>query len=52
MAERPPIMAQFARNGVVLYEVEVDLGEGRRGVFKWRQPWPRPEYIGLLSRRP
>jgi hypothetical protein len=50
MAEQPPIKAHFARNGDVLYELEVDLGEGRRGVFKWRQPWPRLEYIGLFER--
>jgi hypothetical protein len=51
MAEQPPIKAHFARNGDVLYEVEVDLGEGRRGVAKWRQPWPRLEYIGLFEKR-
>jgi hypothetical protein len=41
--------AHFTRNADVLYEVEVDLGEGRCGVFKWRQPWPLPEYIGLFE---
>jgi hypothetical protein len=49
MAERPPVKTHFATNGDVLYEVEFDLGEGRRGVFRWRQPWPRPHYIGLFE---
>ena len=49
MAKRPPVDTHFASNGDVLYEVKVNLGEGKRGVFKWRQPWPRPEYLGLFE---
>ncbi|UQA60401.1 hypothetical protein [Polyangium aurulentum] len=48
MAERR-VKTHFATNGDVLYEVEVDLGEGRRGAFKWRQPSPRPEFIGFFE---
>ncbi|UQA57030.1 hypothetical protein [Polyangium aurulentum] len=44
----PSVKAHFATNGDVLYEVEVDLGEGQHGVFRWRQPWSRPEFIGLF----
>lgn len=49
MAKQPRVKTHYARNGDVLYEVEIDLGEGRRGLFKWRQPWPRPELIGLFE---
>lgn len=49
-AELPPSRAHFGTNGDVLYEIEIDLGDGRRGVFKWRQPWPRPEFLGLFER--
>ena len=45
----PPVKVHYAKNGDVLYEVKFDLGKGRRLVFRWRQPWPRPEYIGAFE---
>jgi hypothetical protein len=33
----------------VLYEVELARSDGRRRVFKWRQRWSRPEFIGAFE---
>jgi hypothetical protein len=45
----PPVKVHYAKNGDTLYEVEFKLGKGRRLVFRWRQPWARPEYIGAFE---
>jgi hypothetical protein len=45
----PPVKRHFARNGDVLYEVELTLSDGRRCVFKWRQRWSPPEFVGAFE---